>query len=302
MNFVKIFLVNQWVGRGVLALMGSYMLWSLQLEILGTIGPEMKVHILALLSWTAFMYVTFWIADVLVQLVFYWRFRNRNTFVEFIAKALLFYFLVFVVCPFLFLKLLNGWDYYWNGRVYGKENIQRIVYQLQLWVLAYAAFRVFYSAHKSYFRIEKMMSLIYQKKSVLKKDLFLLKYSEDLEHTFMLIRKGDGGYRLKKNGMFVKDKRRLREIKEMLEEGYIEASKGININKESIDRIDIEAQRVYLVKEAMEVLELMLEKYEELKVIERGIKSENGLLNLSPVMESRLREKGKLNDWLNKED
>lgn len=302
MNFVKNCLTKQWAGRGVLALLGGYMLWSMQLEMLDKIEPEMNEHILMLLSWTVFMYVTFWIADLLVQLVFYWRFRDRNTYVEFIAKMLLFFFITLVVCPFLFVKLLNGWYYHWDGPAYGKENIQRMVYQLQVWVLAYSAFRVFYRAHKKHFRTEKMMSKVYQQKSVLKKDLFLLRYSEDLEHTFMLIRKGDGGYRLKKNGMFVKDKRRLSAVKEVLEEGYIETFKGININKKSIERIDIEEQRVYLVKEAMEALKLMLEKFEELKAIEEGIKSENGLLNLSPVMEARLREEGKLNDWLNKED
>lgn len=302
MNFVKNCLTKQWAGRGVLALLGGYMLWSMQLEMLDKIEPEMNEHILMLLSWTVFMYVTFWIADLLVQLVFYWRFLDWNTYVEFIAKMLLFFFITLVVCPFLFVKLLNGWYYYWDGPAYGKENIQRMVYQLQVWVLAYSAFRVFYRAHKKHFRTEKIMSKVYQQKSVLKKDLFLLRYSEDLEHTFMLIRKGDGGYRLKKNGMFVKDKRRLSAVKEVLEEGYIETFKGININKKSIERIDFEEQRVYLVKEAMEALKLMLEKFEELKAIEEGIKSENGLLNLSPVMEARLREEGKLNDWLNKED
>lgn len=298
MNFVKNFLVNQWVGRGVLALMGGYMLWSLQLEILGNIEPEMKVHILALLSWTAFMYVTFWISSLLVRRVFYWRFNDWGVYCEFAIKVVLFFVLALVLCPILMTKILNLGGSYWDARLYGKDNVQRVVSLLELWVLAYSAFQVFYIGHKKYIRKEKMMSTVKLQNHRLEKELFAHEYKEDLLHTFMFIRRGDSGYRLKNNGIFLKDKRRLKEMKDMLEKGYIEIAKGISVNKNSIERIDDEGQKVYLVKEIMEVLELMLGKYEELKAIREGIKSENGLLNLSPIMEAKLRAEGKLDNWL----
>lgn len=298
MNFLKNCLTRRWAGRGIVASLGGYRLWSLQLDMTDNMGLEMKAHISSLVGWTVFLYVIFWISSLLVRRVFYWRFNDWGVYWEFVIKVLLFFVLALVLCPILITNILNLGGSYWDARLYGKDNVQRVVSLLELWVLAYSAFQVFYIGHKKYIRKEKMMSTVKLQNHRLEKELFAHEHKEDLLHTFMFIRRGDSGYRLKNNGIFLKDKRRLKEMKDMLEKGYIEIAKGISVNKNSIERIDDEGQKVYLVKEIMEVLELMLGKYEELKAIREGIKSENGLLNLSPIMEAKLRAEGKLDNWL----
>ncbi len=284
LKVILFWLRHMWWIWGGLALLGGHIL-----TIYRNPGHEVTIVWDSLyLGWLSFWSILLWISQLCivyaVRYFFYRRRKGISALVLFLSKSLLFFIILLLVFPFLLVQLFALIPHEYSADYWKPGCVDIELGVLCSWLFAYATFLVFYHAFRSYMRKERQLVIASQRSKLQQMEIMRLNHSEDIEATFMLIRKGDTGYRLKNNGMFVKDFRRAKDMKEILEGCYDEISKGINLHRDYIVKLDEEENKAYLVADKLEILRKMVQKYPELQNIQDAIKSKHGLLYLSPAM------------------
>lgn len=281
---LRFFLRNKLLFRILLALLAGFSLPAL-LERASIIPVVWHIDYASwAFAWVVVFYLVIW--GVSLMLLFFRRLYVGERFEDAVVclKAFLMYFVLVYVVPILLVQLVGLIFDYFATSSSQDRLFETYVAAASFWCGIYATFLFIHHLRRLYLRANRQKAILKRKNMEIRSELLKTLYAEDITHSFMLIRKGDSGYRLKNNGMLVKDQRRAKEIKEMLDFGYIEVSKGVHINKKDILKLADSNNRVYLKEEKMMVFESMLIKKPELRSWHEVIKSEHGLLYWSPSM------------------
>lgn len=290
---IRFLLRYEWSVWGVLALLGAHFLTIYR-------KPGHEVTIVwdkFYVGWLVFWFLLLWVSQLCcvyaVRYFFYLRRTGISAMALFLSKSLLFFIMLQVVYPFLLVQLFALMPHEHSAEYWRPGGVDIELGVVCGWLFASVTFLVFYHAFRSYMRKERQLVIASQRNKLQQMEIVRLDQWEDVEATFMLIRQGDRGLRLKNNGMLVKDARKAKDIKAMLDVYYFEISKGINLHRKYVVKLDAQENKVYLASDKLEVLRKMVQKYPELQRIQDALKSKHGLLYLSPTMYKKImKERG----------
>lgn len=281
---LKMALYFKWFLWIVLALLGGNSLATYEKPSIETAEIWDPHYLSSLLVWSFILILVQWWNVAAVRFAFYLRIPSLTPEIVFGLKVGLYFLLFLYIVPFCTKQMHRFFILSFDSMGLQLAPQAEASFILNRWVMAHVSFLIFYYGFLTKKHLEEVNSAQAKELAEFKYEKQRDLYKADLDSTFMMVRKGNTGFRLNRRGVFVHDNRRSKDIKDLLDFGYVELSKGVYINKGDVLKYDVSACRVYLSEELMEVFNKMLRDNKKLRDLHDAIKSEHGLLYLSPTI------------------